>query len=75
MKATTATEKLKDTWENYTRLIQEINGQNKELENMMKCTDDEKEKLEYLNAYILNSIAIEKVAKERLQYTTQVLAV
>ena len=75
MKATTATEKLKDTWENYTRLIQEINEHNKELENMMKCTDDEKEKLEYMNAIVLNKIAIEKVAKERLQYTTQVLAV
>jgi len=75
MKATTATEKLKDTWENYTRLIQEINEHNKELENMMKCTDDEKEKLEYMNAIVLNKIAIEKVAKERLQYTCQVLAV
>jgi len=75
MKTTPTTGKLKDTWENYTRLFQEINEQNKELENMMKCTEDEKEKLEYLNAYILNSLAIEKVAKERLQYTCQVPAV
>ncbi len=75
MKTTTAIEKLKDTWENYTRLVQEISEQVKELENMMSCTDDEKEKLEYMNAIVLNKIAIEKVAKERLQYTTQVLAV
>lgn len=71
---TTATEKLKDTWENYTRLIQDINEQNKELKNMMNCTDDEKEKLEYLNAIILNSVAIDRAAKERLQYTSKVLA-
>ena len=75
MKTGTATEKLKDTWENYTRLVQEIGEQVKELENMMKCTDDEKEKLEYMNAIVLNKIAIEKVAKERLQYTCKVLAV
>ena len=75
MKTGTATEKLKDTWENYTRLFQEISEQVKELENMMSCTDDEKEKLEYMNAIVLNKIAIEKVAKERLQYTCQVLAV
>ena len=75
MKTGTATEKLKDTWENYTRLFQEISEQNKELENMMSCTGDEKEKLEYMNAIVLNKIAIEKVAKERLQYTCQVLAV
>jgi len=75
MKIGTATEKLKDTWENYTRLVQEIGEQVKELENMMSCTDDEKEKLEYMNAIVLNKIAIEKVAKERLQYTCQVLAV
>jgi len=75
MKTTPTTGKLKDTWENYTRLFQEINEQNKELENMMKCTEDEKEKLEYMNAIVLNKIAIEKVAKERLQYTCQVLAV
>jgi hypothetical protein len=69
---TTATEKLSDTYENYTRLIQEITEQNKELKKMIKCTDDEKEKLEYLNAMILNDRAINKVATERLQMTAQV---
>lgn len=58
---------------NYKKLIAEIQDQNEQFKVMLKVAQCESEKLGYLEAIQKNEIAINELAKERLEYTWNAL--
>lgn len=69
-----ATEKLIDSYENYTRLIKEIELQNDALTRMIQDVTDPIERLHYYAAISKNNQAINELALKRLHMTVEVFA-
>jgi len=65
--------KLKDTHENYTRLIREISEQNEALRRMALAAETSFEKMSYEEAIFQNELAINRICVGRLKLTMDVL--
>ena len=65
--------KLKETHENFTRLIREISDQNDALQRMKKDCTTVMEKLQIEEAIFQNELAINRACIGRLKLTMEVL--
>lgn len=70
-----ATGKLVETYDNYTRLIKEIEGHNAEFKELLSTTSEAYRRIAYYDAIIKNDRAINEIALKRLKMTTEVFAI